>query len=608
VTTATCGKVNYLQFHFTRTNSIAVKNQLYIHRMESFALTTAHVKWDRSNVTTHAPHQEKGQVYEVFANATLHCMNDLILEGSKTFGNKTFLVDEDGNRMTFAQVNDSATNLSLVLRDASKSGLKAGDRVGVCAKNCFEWAIAFNGASLAGMVVIPMNSWWTPRELEYAVNHAECKMIFADAERVDRLKKITGKCLEKVKVVYAETGGKDSFCVASIHDWVSLGSRLPRLPPTRQNPDEPGMIMYTSGTTNFPKGVVLTHRGICHTGNVYKKINDIFPADANGNQPTALLSVPLFHATGLYAIYMAGLLTGRKIVMMKKWNAAKALELVEREKVTQFLGVPTMVLDMLNHPDLNTRDISTLKAVASGGAAPPAGVAKSITEKMKALPAQGYGLTEVNCTATSISAQDYVERPGSCGKAVPGLSIQIWPDESEVELPRGEVGRVVMRGPTIMLEYLKDPEATKKAITASGWFITGDYGHMDKDGFLFLSGRSQDLIIRGGENISARAVEEVIFATFDDVHECAVFGYPHPTLGEEVGAAVFMKEGRKPLSLEEIRKGCKDQIAGFMLPTGLAIFDEPLPRGATGKTVKKDIKEMLKNGKLKWTNHTKAKL
>lgn len=326
-------------------------------------------------------------------------------------------------------------------------------------------------------------------------------------------------------------------------------------------------------------------------------------------QPAVLLCVPLFHATGLYAIMFNALLEGRKIVIMQKWNAETALRLVEREKVTHFTGVPTMVLEMLSSPNLKKYDVSSLKAVASGGAPPPAGVAKSVKEKLGAAPSQGYGLTEVNATATTIGAKEYLTRPSSCGRAVPGMEIQIWTEnEDGVQMPLNEVGRIVIRGPGLMLEYWKDYEATNKAITKDGWFKSGDYGYMDKDGYLYISGRTQDLIIRGGENISARTVEECIFASFDSIQECAVFGYPHPTLGEEVGLAIHMKHGQNPPTLEEIRSKCASQIAQFMLPTGLTVFTKsPLPRGATGKTVKKDIKEMLKTGKLEnWTTVSKS--
>jgi long-chain acyl-CoA synthetase len=328
------------------------------------------------------------------------------------------------------------------------------------------------------------------------------------------------------------------------------------------------------------------------------------------NSPLAMiLSVPLFHATGLYTIFLAGLLMGRKMVIMKKWNTGLALALMEREKVTSFTGVPTMVLDLLSHPDREKRDLSSLKQMGSGGMAPPAGVAKSILSQFKSIPAQGYGLTEVNCICAIISAQDYLDHPTSTGKALPGITIQIWSEAQDLELPPGKTGRIVVRGPTIMLEYWKDIEATRKAITKDGWFITGDYGWMDQDGFLYVTGRSQDLIIRGGENISARTVEEAIYESCGSILECAVFGYPHPTLGEEVGVAITIKPGHTAPSLPEMREKLAPILAAYMIPTGLAIFDhEPLPRTATEKTLKRDIKQLLKEGKLNWTTLNKALL
>jgi len=382
--------------------------------------------------------------------------------------------------------------------------------------------------------------------------------------------------------------------------------------PVSPKPDEPAMIMFTSGTTSFPKGVVLSHRGLTHIITIFNLAYLQAMAankEAQGAIPqAALLSVPLFHATGLYSLLLNGLATGRKSVIMKKWSAKLALEIVEKERITAFSGVPTMVLEMLSHPDRQKRDISSLKYVGSGGSSPPAGVAQDVKVKMNAIPTQGYGLTEMNCLATTIVDQDYLTHPTSCGKPVPGLVIKIWDEKKNEEVPRGQTGRIVIRGVTLMLEYYKDVEATKKAITKDGWFITGDYGYIDNDGFIYINGRSQDLIIRGGENISARTVEEAIYACFENVQECAVFSYPHPTLGEEVGVAIHMKDGFKPISLEEIREKCSARIAGFMLPTGMAIYEHVLPRGATEKTQKKDIQESLKQGKLNWVTLNKSKI
>jgi len=594
--------------------------------MKELRFKKEHVRWDRRNVTTWIPYHENGQVYNVFESGFSN-MVEMFDAIEKRHPNKELLVDEAGNRLTFREVFESARVLSRALLDPTFSGLKRGDRVGVCSKNSFEWIISYLAAVYAGMIVIPMNSWWTPRELEFGIKHADCKLVFADRERIDRIAQVPKSSLANLKIVLISSSEESSSTTINEHHhpvvisgltvdtmagWMREARTKPATmrPETPITPDEPAMIMYTSGTTSFPKGVVLTHRGVGHTCTMNDKVFAEAESKMKGPPRAILLCVPLFHATGLYAVFFNALLAGRKVVIMRKWNAEKALELVEREKVTHFTGVPTMILEMLASPDLKKRDISTLKNIGSGGAPPPAGVAKSVSEKMKASPSQGFGLTEVNAVATMIGAKDYLKKPTSCGRAVPGVEIQIWSEEEDhVEVKRGEVGRIVIRGPNLMLEYWKDAEATSKCITKDGWFKCGDLGHMDEDGFLFISGRSQDLIIRGGENISARTVEEAVFANFETIQECAVFAYPHPTLGEEVGLAIYMKQGEQPPSLEEIRSRCSSSIAQFMLPTGLTVFKTKLPRGATGKTVKKDIKEMLKNNKLdNWTVHSKAKL
>lgn len=568
--------------------------------MSDLSMHEEHVKWERKNVSTWTPYHENGQVYQVY-NSGHDVMPDMLDDIRRRHGAKELLVDEEGNRMTYNQVFDAAMELSRALANTEFSGLERGDRVAVCSKNSFDWVVCYFAVCYAGMIVIPMNSWWTPREIEYAINHAGCKLVFADQERIERIQ-IIEKCASQVAwITDAPALGDNKLTgVRLIGEYMNVG-RSSNLSNRRQevHPDEPAMIMYTSGTTNFPKGVVLTHRGVCHTCMTNDKLVSR-AGPPKGPQGSILLCVPLFHATGLYAILFYSMLAGRKVVIMKKWKVDVALSLIQRERVTHFTGVPTMVLEMLSHPNLKKFDISSLKNIGSGGAPPPAGVAKSVKEKLGAAPSQGYGLTEVNAVATMIGAKDYLQRPTSCGRPAPGVQIKIWSEtEDGVELPTGEVGRIVIRGPNVMLEYWKDVEATRAAITKDGWFKCGDYGYLDKDGFLYISGRSQDLIIRGGENISARTVEEAIFALFDSVQECAVFAYPHATLGEEVGLAIFMKEGRAPPTLDEVRSKLKTQVAQFMLPTGMTVFKKTtLPRGATGKTVKKDIKEMLKKGTL----------
>ena len=361
-----------------------------------------------------------------------------------------------------------------------------------------------------------------------------------------------------------------------------------------------------------PKGVVLTHRSLCHTLNFYAALSNSSSVkrEKSAHQKCVLLCVPLFHATGLVGVLFTSFWEGRKIVLMHKWHVDTALGTIQRERVSMVTGVPTMIIELLNSPRLKEFDTSSLRNVGGGGAAVPKGIAKQITTTFKkASPGQGYGLTETSAISTVISSSKYLAHPASCGQALPGVQIEIWPEDGRGALPVNKEGRVMIRGPNIMREYWRQPEATANAITADGWFDSGDVGKLDAEGFLYITDRAKDMIIRGGENISCRAVEEAVYAKVPEVAECAVFGYPHPVLGEKVALAVMLKPGARRLSLADVRARCKDTLAAYELPTALAVFPSQLPRGATGKLLKKALRDMHKEAKLpSWTEHDAAKL
>lgn len=539
-----------------------------------------HVEWQ--NVSVRCPHHERGQDFLCFQSG-FESLNDMLAFSEKAYGDRDFVVDA-GRRMTFAQFFQASRKLAGSI--AAVPGMRAGDRVGVCGKNSLEWILCYVAVVSCGLIAVPMNSWWTAKELQYAMQHAGLALLFADKERADRLGSVAS--IGNTRVVCMDAPGfAQEWMGKDRSEWV-------KFPYSR---DDAAMIMYTSGTTSFPKGVVLTHRGIAHQLNVFNLSRK--SAKSTLGEAT-LLPVPLFHATGLYSCLFNTLIFGRKLVLMGKWNVDHALELIEAERVTHLTAVPTMVLELMSQSRKTSRDISSLRQVGSGGSPPPAGVAQNIKRHFNgANPSQGYGLTEVNAVATTISSKDYLNRPTSCGKPVPGVQVEIWTEEEDnVQCAPGVVGRIVIRGANLMREYWNDLEATSKAITKDGFFKCGDLGYLDQDGFLYIAGRSQDLIIRGGENVSARTVEEAVYANLPDVQECAVFAVPHERLGEEVGLAVYMKPGCKAPNLAEVRLRCQQAIAGFMLPSALTVFPTELPKGATGKQVKRDIKDMLRNGKL----------
>jgi len=435
-------------------------------------------------------------------------------------------------------------------------------------------------ASFIGATVVPMSSWWTSEELEYGFNDSGASVAIMDEDRYKRFEKINKKNLTnpKMKVVVMQTSSNTKL-PKNIERFESLIQRSygKIMPKIDIHPDDNAMIMYTSGTTASPKGVVLTHRGICSIMNMYVLLAQMMNINLSNFQDAVLLTVPLFHATGMHVIFLQSFISGRKLVIMYKWDAGAALEIIEKEKITHFTGVPTMSIEMMNHPDLHKRDLSTLRSVGGGGAPTPRSAVKEMSKKFpKATLGQGYGLTEVNAVATLNTSENYISHPDSCGRAIPIVQIEIWkegenhPDKRK--LPTSTPGRVMIRGVTLMKEYWNKPKETAEVVTEDGWFDSGDIGRLDDEGFLYIMDRAKDLIIRGGENISCAEVEAAVYHD-PAVAEAAVFGVPHPVLGEEVGVAIHFKNG-KSSTLQTIQSECANHIAKFKIPVHLYIYKE----------------------------------
>jgi acyl-CoA synthetase (AMP-forming)/AMP-acid ligase II len=358
--------------------------------------------------------------------------------------------------------------------------------------------------------------------------------------------------------------------------------------------------MYTSGSTGHPKGALSSHRGILSAlfswmllGSATKRVQSE-AGDASGgkgNPPVGLLAIPLFHCTASHTAFLLSLIVGRKLVIMHKWHPEEALRLIEAEKVTWFTGVPTMSAELQAAAENSERDLSTLAEIFGGGAArPPAQVEKLATTFKKSSPGIGYGLTETNALGTVNSGEIYRARPGSAGRVVPAVTDIAILDERDKPLPAGERGEVCMRSPANVLGYWNKPEATAEAFR-NGWFHTGDIGFMDEDGFLFIVDRIKDIIIRGGENISCLEVEAAI-AHHPDVAEAAVFGVPDERLGEVVGCAVVLKPEAE-LTTEQLQDFLRDHLAAFKIPAHVRFHAEALPRIASGKIFKRQLKQEL---------------
>ena len=517
-----------------------------------------------------------------------------LLQLSRLHGDKTFLVYED-ERTSFEEHFRQVATLAHRLIDDYQ--VRKGDRVAIAMRNFPEWSVAFWAAAAVGAVVVPLNAWWTAGELVYGLTDSGSKVVFVDGERLDRLQ--PGLAGLALAVVVARPEGETPAGVANFVDVIGEVPADAGLPDVVLEPEDEATIFYTSGTTGEPKGALGTHRNIC--GNLlslaYARFSAALrsgtPADAPGPdalQPSYLLSVPFFHATGCHSVLVANLASGGKLVLMHKWNPERALELIEREQVTTFGGVPTMVWQVLQSPDFDKRDISSVSSVGYGGAPAPPELVRRIEELLPGrVPSNGYGLTETSSVTTMNSGIDYLRKPDSVGRPVAVVDVQVV-DEDGRALPVGEIGELLIRGPNVVKGYWNKQAATDAAIS-EGWLRSGDLARLDDEGFVYIVDRAKDMLIRGGENVYCAEVEAALFE-HPAVYDAAVIGIPHRELGEEVGAVVVLKPGATA-SEDDLRRHVAERLAGFKVPVKVWFLDSELPRNPAGKVLKRELRDQL---------------
>jgi long-chain acyl-CoA synthetase len=524
--------------------------------------------------------------YTVFKSApqTMRELFDL----TRGYGDAPFLVYED-ERLTFAETYAFADSLAAAL--VERYGVAKGDRVAIAMRNYPEWIISYLAALSIGAVVVSMNAWWTADELEYGLEDSGTKVLIADVERVERTRGSSERL--GVRTIGVRLGDRTFEGVDPWDDVLVPGAARPDV---SIDPDDDATILYTSGTTGRPKGAVSTHRAIIQALMGYScktAVDGLRRPDERGGRtgpPCFILIVPLFHVTGNVPVFLGSLASGLKLVIMYKWDAGRALELIEREKVTNFVGVPTQSWDLLEHPDFAKFDTSTLASVGGGGApAPPQLVGRVASSFKAAKPNIGYGMTETNAYGPGNSGLDYTEHPTSTGRITPIVQIAIR-DPEGVDVPTGERGEIWMKGPNIIRGYWNKPEATAEAIV-DGWLRTGDLGRVDEEGFVYVEDRAKDMILRGGENVYCAEVEAAVYE-HPSVYEAAVFGVPHERLGEEVAVAVVPREGAT-IDPEELRAFLAERIAPFKIPSKVISFADPLPRNPAGKILKRQLRDQL---------------
>ncbi len=527
----------------------------------------------------------------------------LVWEGAAAHGDNPYLVYED-ETTTYAEAQAKVRSLAHLL--VEEHGVQPGDRVAVAMRNYPEWALSYWAVISIGAAVVGMNAWWTGQEMEYGLTDSRPKVLIADDERLERV-------LPHLDTI-RKGGPLHIIAVRSDRDLPDDSSRWaevvdpetapPELPPASIQPDDDICIFYTSGTTGFPKGAQLTHRGSVHNlmhmgfANTVAAMADakLTPAEttaagaAESTAPVLMCPTPLFHVTANNCVLHPGTAIGAKIVFMRKWDAGRALELIERERVNVFTGVPTMSREMLIHSDWETRDTSALVQLGGGGAAlQPDLVDKIDAASGSAKPGTGYGLTETHGIVTAVASAFFSSRPTSAGPIMPTFEWKLVDDNGD-EVQAGEVGQLCVRGPAVIKGYINRPEATAEALV-DGWFNTGDIVHIDDDGFVHIVDRAKDMVIRGGENVYCGEVESAIYE-HPEVAEAAVFGLPDERLGEKVAVAVHRVEGS---SLDEagLADHLEGRIAKFKHPEVVHFMADPLPQNANGKFMKRELREMF---------------
>ena len=515
-----------------------------------------------------------------------------ILTQSRAHGDLDFFVYEQ-EHWTFEGHYRGAAKLAHAL--VERFGVQKGDRVAVAMRNLPEWSVAFWAAAAAGAVVVPLNAWWTGPELAYGLRDSGTKVLFCDRQRLDRLEPELER-LEGLHIVVARPESESlGSGVISMADLLDTPPDV-ELPAVEIEPDDDATIFYTSGTTGEPKGVLGTHRNICTnlmslgfvTARGARRSTGSALSRPSTGRNVYLLSVPFFHATGCHSVLVANLAAGNELVLMRKWDPGRALELIEQERVTTFGGVPAMVWQAMEHPDFAQRDLSSLRNVGYGGAPAAPELVRAIEERFPGRsPSNGYGLTETSSVTTMNAGVDYLRHPDSVGVPVPVCDVKVVDDDGRA-LPTGEVGELWIKGPNVVKGYWNKPVETDASFS-DGWLHSGDVARIDDEGFVYIVDRAKDLVIRAGENISSVEVEAALFE-HPAVTDAAVIGTPHPVLGEEVAAVVHTMSGTA-VTEDELREHVAVRLAAFKVPVRIWFSDEPLPRNPAGKILKRDLKE-----------------
>jgi len=520
-----------------------------------------------------------------------------LADHARTHADRVMTIYED-ERISYAAWYRAVARLAGEMRGR---GIRKGDRVALAMRNLPEWPVAFFAATAIGAICVPLNAWWTGDELAFGLVNSGARMLICDAERWARIAPHRAQCPQLSAIFVARADGGDPAAerlediIGIPQDWSGLPDAM--IPDADLAPDDPATIFYTSGTTGQPKGALGSHRNL--TSNILAsgyaaaraalRRGEAIPPPA---QKVVLTVIPLFHVTACSAGLIGQLFAGHTAVYMHRWDTAKAFGIIEREGVNVTGGVPTIAWQMIEHPERENHDLSSLETISYGGAPAAPELVRKIYEIFGSMPGNGWGMTETMATVTSHLAEDYLNRPDSAGPPVPVSDLRIVDDQG-VALPAGEVGELLARGPQIVIGYWDRPDATAETF-ADGWVRTGDLARLDEEGFCYIVDRAKDMVIRGGENIYSSEVENVLY-DHPAVTDAAVLGIAHRTLGEEPAAVVHLAPGMTA-SESELQAWVAARLAKFKVPVKIIFAADMLPRNANGKILKKDLKAMFEDG------------
>jgi long-chain acyl-CoA synthetase len=487
----------------------------------------------------------------------------ILTETAARHGDRTAFKLDDVE-LSYAMLDEASARVAALLKGKS---IGPGGRVGLMLPNVPYFPAIYYGILRAGGVVVPMNVLLKEREVHYYLDDSGAKILFAWHDFAEAAE--PGAAEGGAECILVKPGEFEQLLVAEEPDLALADPAA----------DDTAVILYTSGTTGKPKGAELTHE------NLHRNCSTTSVQLAGFSHEDVLLgALPLFHSFGQTCTMNSAVAVGATVTMIPRFDPEKALEIIARDAVTVFQGVPTMYNAMLHARTADPADTSTLRLCMSGGAAIPVELIRGFEAKFDAPILEGYGLSETSPVA-SFNHPDRERKAGSIGTPIEGVEMQVWDDDGK-EVPQGEVGEIVIRGHNVMKCYWERPEATEAAIDDDGWFRTGDMAKVDQDGYFFIVDRKKDLIIRGGYNVYPREVEEVLYE-HPAVQEAAVVAVPDESLGEEVGAAVVLKDGES-VEARELKAYVKEQVAAYKYPRKFWFADE-LPKGPTGKILKREI-------------------